>query len=71
MPSWKKGWGQITIRGITGDYCTKSDSKEEDRGSGTVVCSVASRRNDSGSDKLSTRHDKEKQNACTVVSQPL
>ena len=58
----------ITIRVITKDYCSKSDSKEEDRGSGTVVCSVASRRNDSGSDRLSTRHDKEKQNACTVVS---
>ena len=68
MPSWKNVWGQITIRVITGDYCNKSDSKEEDRGSGTVVCSVASRRNDSGSDRLSTRHDKEKQNACTVVS---
>ena len=23
---------------ITGDYCSKSDSKEEDRGKGTVVC---------------------------------
>ena len=23
---------------ITGDYCDKSDSKEEDRGKGTVVC---------------------------------
>ena len=23
---------------ITGDYCGKSDSKEEDRGKGTVVC---------------------------------
>ena len=57
----------ITMRVITGDYCSKSDSKEEDRGSGTVVC-FASRRNDSESDRLSTRHDKEKQNACTVVS---
>ena len=27
----------ITIRVITGDYCSKSDSKGEDRGSGTVV----------------------------------
>ena len=36
----------ITIRVITGDYCSKSDSKEEDWGSGTVVC-VACRRNDS------------------------
>ena len=36
----------ITIRLITGDYCSKSDSKEEDRGRGTVVC-VASRRSDS------------------------
>ena len=57
----------ITIRVITGDYCSKSDSKEEDRGSGTVVC-VAFRRNDSESDRLSIRHDKEKQNAFTVVS---
>ena len=32
---------------ITGDYCSKSDSKEEDRGKGTVVC-----------DKLSTRRSK-------------
>ena len=39
----------ITIRVITGDYCSKSDSKEEDRGSGTVVC-FASRRNDWESD---------------------
>ena len=23
---------------ITGDYCSRSDSKEEDRGRGTVVC---------------------------------
>ena len=23
---------------ITGDYCNRSDSKEEDRGRGTVVC---------------------------------
>jgi len=23
---------------ITGDYCSKSDSKEVDRGKGTVVC---------------------------------
>ena len=33
-------------RVITGDYCSESDSKEEDRGSGTVVC-VACRRRDS------------------------
>ena len=57
----------IAIRVITEDNCSKSDSKEEDRGSGMVVC-VACRRNDSESDRLSTRHDKEKQNAFTVVS---
>ena len=39
---------------ITGDYCSKSDSKEEDRGKGTVVC-VALRRNDMESIRLSTR----------------
>ena len=41
MPSWKKKKGTemcITLRVITGDHCSKSDSKEEDRGSGTVVC---------------------------------
>ena len=41
----------VTIRVITGDYCSKSDSKEEDRGSGRVVC-VACRRNYSESDRL-------------------
>ena len=41
----------IMIRVITGDYCSKSDSKEEDRGSGTVVC-VACKLNDSKSDRL-------------------
>ena len=56
----------ITIRVITGDYSSKSDSKEEDRRSGTVVC-VACRRNDSESDRLTTRHDEEKQTAVTVV----
>ena len=35
---------------ITGDYCSKSDSKEEDRGKGTVVC-VACRRSNSESDR--------------------
>ena len=47
----------ITIRVITGDYCSKSDSKEDDRGSGTVVC-VACRRKDSESDRLSTGRSK-------------
>ena len=42
---------------ITGDYCSKSDSKEKDRGKGTVVC-VAWRRSDSESDKLSARRSK-------------
>ena len=28
----------ITIRVITGNYCSESDSKKGDRGSGTVVC---------------------------------
>ena len=42
---------------ITGGYCSKSDSKEEDRGKGTVVC-VASRRSDSESNRLSTRRSK-------------
>ena len=42
---------------IIGDYCSKSDSKEEDRGKSTVVC-VAWRRRDSESDKLSTRRSK-------------
>ena len=36
----------IIIRVITGDYCSKSDSKEDNRGSGTVVC-VACGRKDS------------------------
>ena len=36
---------------INGDYCSKSDSKREDRREGTVVC-VACRRSDSESDKL-------------------
>ena len=47
----------ITIRVIIGDYCSKSDSKEEDRGSGTVVC-AACRRNYPESDRLSTRRSK-------------
>ena len=42
---------------ITGDYSSKSDSKEEGRGKGTVVC-VACRRRDSESDRLSTRRSK-------------
>ena len=42
---------------IIGDYCSKSDSKEEDRGKSTVVC-VAWRLRDSESDKLSTRRSK-------------
>ena len=42
---------------ITGDYSSKSDSKEEERGKGTVVC-VACRRSDSESDRLSTRRSK-------------
>ena len=42
---------------ITGGYCSNSDSKEEDRGKGTVVC-VASRRSDSESSRLSTRRSK-------------
>ena len=42
---------------ITVDYCNKSDSKQEDRGLGTVVC-VACRRSDSESDRLSTRRSK-------------
>ena len=42
---------------ITGDYCSKSYSKEEDRGKGTVVC-VAWRRSDPESDRLSTRRSK-------------
>ena len=58
----------ITIRVITGDYCSKSDSKEEDRRTGTVVCvAFIIRRNDSESDRLTTRHDEEKQTAVTVV----
>ena len=40
---------------ITGDYCSKSDSK--DLGKGTVVC-VACSRSDSESDRLSTRRSK-------------
>ena len=47
----------ITIRVITGDCCSKSDSKEEERGSGTVVC-VACRRNDLESHRLSARPSK-------------
>ena len=47
----------ITIRVITGDYCSKSDSKEDDRGSGTVVC-VACRRKDWESYRLSTGRSK-------------
>ena len=42
---------------ITGDYCSRSDSKEEDRGRGTVVC-VACRRSNLESDRLSTRRSK-------------
>ena len=42
---------------ITGDYSSKSDSKEEGRGKGTVVC-VACRRRDSESNRLSTRRSK-------------
>ena len=44
MPSWKKIWEQKFVQGlseeisITGDYCSKSDSKEEDQRKGTVVC---------------------------------
>ena len=55
----KRFWTEIcmTIRVITGDYCSKSDSKEEVRGSGTVVC-VARRRNDSESHRLSTERSK-------------
>ena len=29
-------WGEEIS--ITGDYCSKSESKEDDRGKGTVVC---------------------------------
>ena len=47
----------ITIRVITGDYCSKSDSKGEDQGSGTVAC-VACRRKDSESDRLSAGRSK-------------
>ena len=36
---------------ITGDYCSKSDSKEEDRGKGTVVC-IACGRSDLESNRL-------------------
>ena len=42
---------------ITGDYSSKSDSKEEGRGKGTVDY-VACRRRDSESDRLSTRRSK-------------
>ena len=35
----------------TGDYCSKSDSKEEDRGKGTVVC-IACGRSDLESNRL-------------------
>ena len=33
---WIKFESEETL--LTGDYCSKSDSKEEDRGKGTVVC---------------------------------
>ena len=42
---------------ITGEFWSKSDSKEEYRGKGTVVC-VACRLSDSESDRLSTRRSK-------------
>ena len=44
MPSWKKFGTEVCMQfeseeiSITGDYCSKSDSKEEDRGKGMVVC---------------------------------
>ena len=37
----------ITIRVINGDFCSKSDTKDEDRGSGTVVCVACRRLSDS------------------------
>ena len=37
----------LTIRVITGDFCSKSDSIEEDRGSGTVVFVACRRLSDS------------------------
>ena len=44
MPSWKKNLGTaVCIKfeceeiSITGDYYSKSDSKEKDRGKGTVL----------------------------------
>ena len=56
----------ITIRVITGDYCSKSDSKGEDRGSGTVVC-VACRRKDSESDR-SCQQEEAKRNYLGFVT---
>ena len=41
MPSWKKKKGDRNVYNVKSDYwnhCSKSNSKEEDRGSGTVVC---------------------------------
>ena len=46
----EKKWGTgmcLTIRVITGDFCSKSDSIEEDRGSGTVVFVTCRRLSDS------------------------
>ena len=46
----EKKWGTgmcLTITVITGDFCSKSDSIEEDRGSGTVVFVACRRLSDS------------------------
>ena len=60
----EKIWGaEICIKfereefSITGEYCSKTDSKVEDLGRGTVVC-VACRRRDLESKRLSTRRSK-------------
>ena len=56
----------ITIRVITGDYCSRSDSKEEDRGSGGSFALRVDETIRKVIDCLSI--NKEKQNAVTVVS---